>query len=109
MVTTNHASLCTDNVALNDQREYFMSIKPSGSIDPHLLHGLATAINASEIRDTIPHNPFIPIHTHPVKEPTCVNLPVVISGVGLSLVWGNLTHNIRDDIPWVILASEEDS
>ena len=100
---------CTDNVAVDDQREYFMSIKPSGSIDPHLLQGLASAINASEIRDTIPHNPFIPTRTHPIKEPTCGTSPVVISGVGLSLDWDTLIDNIRDDVPWVILASEEDN
>jgi hypothetical protein len=84
-----------------------MSIKPSGSIDSYLLQGLATFINAYEIRDTIRYNPFISTRTLPVKEPTGGDHPVIISEVGLALDWGKLTSNLRDDIPWVILASEE--
>jgi hypothetical protein len=69
---------CTNNVSLDKQREYFMSIKPSGSIDSYLLQGLATSINASEIRDTIPYNPFISTRTLPVKEPIGGDHPVII-------------------------------
>ena len=73
------------SVPYEDHAEYMATMQAYGSIDPHLLQGLATAIHATSIHDVIPHNPFIPTPTLPFNQPALGQHPTVVNGFGATL------------------------
>jgi hypothetical protein len=79
------------------------------SLDPHLLQGIASAINANHITDNIPHNPFIPATTTSnFVAPSGVH-PVVVNSVDTEQNWPDIATHLTDDRTWVLLASPEQS
>jgi hypothetical protein len=57
---------------------------PESSIDPHLLQGLASAIQADHIYDAIPHNPFIPAQTLTNLELPSGNHPAIFNTIDIT-------------------------
>jgi hypothetical protein len=87
-------------------KEYIESIQPHNSLDPHLLQGIAHAIQATTIHDTIPHNPFVPTITLPITTSSQGNLPTVINVSGNDVDWIAITAHLSDTRPWVIIADD---
>ena len=71
---------CRAHVPQQDHFKYLQAIRPHTSLDPHLLQGLAQAIQATSIHDTIPHNPFIPTPTHCITNLQWDNCPQLSTG-----------------------------
>ena len=97
---------CNLNIHPQNQKEYIDSIKPYNSLDPHLLQGIAQAIQATTIHDTIPHNPFIPTTTLPITTPSQGDLPTVINVSGNDVDWSAITAHLSDTRSWVIIADD---
>ena len=95
-----------DHIEPQHQYGYIQSIQAGNSIDPHLLQGLAQAINATTIHDTIPHNPFIPTPTLDIMTPSTGGLPTVLNACDSDLDWASFTEHLDHDRPWVILMSD---
>ena len=98
---------CRAHVPQQDHFKYLQAIRPYTSLDPHLLQGLAQAIQATSIHDTIPHNPFIPTPTHCITKPSMGQLPTVINGVGNDFDWEKITEPLTHTRPWVMLLDQE--
>ena len=97
---------CNLNIHPQNQKEYIDSIKPYNSLDPHLLQGIAQAIQATTIHDTIPHNPFIPTTTLPITTPSQGDLPTVLNVSGNDVDWSAITAHLSDTRSWVIIADD---
>jgi hypothetical protein len=95
-----------DHIDPQHQYKYIQSIQAGNSIDPHLLQGLAQAINATTIHDTIPHNPFIPTNTHDIMTPTTGGLPTVLNACNSDLDWSSFTKHLDHVRPWVLLLDD---
>jgi hypothetical protein len=77
-----------------------------GSLDPHLLQGLASAIHATSIHDTIPHNPFIPTPTLSISVPATGHNPTVVNGFGSSFDWKSTLEPLTPSRPWILLLDD---
>jgi hypothetical protein len=97
---------CNSNLHPQHHKEYIESVRPHNSLDPHLLQGIAHAIQATTIHDTIPHNPFIPTTTLPVTGPSQGDLPTVINASGNDVDWRAITARLTDTRVWVLLADD---
>jgi hypothetical protein len=100
---------CENTLPRSEHREYILNLKPDMSLDPHLLQGIASAINANHITDNIPHNPFIPATTTSnFVTPSGVH-PVVVNSVDTEQNWPDIATHLTDDRTWILLASPEHS
>ena len=97
---------CQDHIHPQDQRSYLTGIKACSSIDPHLLQGIALAIHATTIHDSIPHNPFIPTPTRLATTTPSGDLPLVLNGVGSDVDWSQVMKQLPHTRPWVILLDD---
>ena len=98
---------CVDNIQPQDHKKYIDSTKPFASLDPHLLQGIAHAINATTIHDAIPHNPFIPTPTLHIHAPPRGDLPTVINVSGNDVDWEDISTHLTDARPWVLIADDD--
>ena len=80
---------------------------PESSIDPHLLQGLASAIQADHIYDVISHNPFIPAQTLTNLELPSGNHPAIFNTIDTTQDWEALGTALPPTRTWVLLASED--
>jgi hypothetical protein len=97
---------CDSKLHPQQHKEYISSVKPHNSLDPHLLQGIAQAIQATTIHDTIPHNPFIPTTTLHISTPSEGDLPTVINASGNDVDWEAITAHLSGTRPWVLIADE---
>ena len=98
---------CSTHPHIEDAREYINSISLGDSIDPFLLQGIATAINAETIHSIIPHNPFMTTQSLCSTTPSEGTTPIVLSAVGQELEWGHILKHLSPDRPWVLLATDD--
>ena len=105
----NILNYCENSLPRSEHREYILSLKPDMSLDPHLLQGIASAINANHITDNIPHNPFIPATTTSNFVAPSGAHPVVVNSVDTEQNWADIATHLTDDRTWVLLASPEQS
>ena len=97
---------CDSAIHPQHHKEYIDSVKPYNSLDPHLLQGIAQAIQATTIHDTIPHNPFIPTTTLPITTTPQGDLPTVINASGNEVDWRAISEHLTDNRPWVLIADD---
>jgi hypothetical protein len=76
---------CSTHPHIEDVREYTNSISLGDSINPFLLQGIATAINAETTHSIIPHNPFMTTQSLCSTTPSEGTTPFVLSAVGQEL------------------------
>ena len=97
---------CRLHVPFERHSQYMSSAQATGSIDPHLLQGLADSISATTIHDIIPHNPFIPTQTLPISTPATGQLPTIINATGNNVDWKTITEPLTHRRPWILLTDE---
>ena len=100
---------CEQNLPWSDHRKYIMQMQPDISLDPHLLQGIASAINAKHIADNIPHNPFIPATTTSNFDAPTGTHPVVFNTVDTDQEWAAMAEHLTDNRTWVLLASPDNA
>jgi hypothetical protein len=83
----NTIRYCRQFVPYEDHAKHMSTMQAYGSLDLHLLQGLATAIHATSIHDAIPHNSFIPTPTLSISEPSTGQHPTVVNGYGSDFDW----------------------
>jgi hypothetical protein len=86
-----------------------MQMQADTSLDPHLLQGIASAINATHIADNIPHNPFIPTTTTSNLDAPTGTHPVVFNSVDTEQDWATMATHLSENRTWVLLASQDNS
>jgi hypothetical protein len=86
-----------------------MQMQPDTSLDPHLLQGIASAINAKHIAVNIPHNPFIPATTTSNFDAPTGTHPVVFNTVDTDQEWAAMAEHLTDNRTWVLLASPDNA
>jgi hypothetical protein len=96
---------CENTLPRSENREYILNIKPDVSLDPHILQGIASVINANHITDNIPHNPFIPATTTSNFVAPSGAHPVVVNSVDTEQNWSDMATHLTDDRTWILLAS----
>ena len=86
-----------------------MTVKSDVSLDPHLLQGIASAINADHKTGNIPHNPFIPATTTSNFVASLGVHPVVVNSVDTEQDWSDMAKHLTGNRTWVLLASPDNS
>ena len=104
-----HSTLkyCEQHLPWETHKQYLEQMTPESSIDPHLLQGLASAIQADHIYDVISHNPFIPAQTLSNTELPSGNHPAIFNTIDTLQDWEALGTALPQTRTWVLLASED--
>jgi hypothetical protein len=97
------------NLPWSEHRSYIMQAQTEASLDPHLLQGIASAINATHISDNIPHNPFIPATTTSNFDAPTGTHPVVFNSVDTEQDWAEMATHLTENRTWALLASPDNS